>query len=378
MCNSTQAIQLSINSGKVVRTGRKTRNILSRRKGFCFPASPLAVPTTSALILPKITSIAPKLVYQKSVESTSKIALAFLDMGLAEDSDAVFAQTPVLFVDRIFKRWIAEKTATIKHFSPQFTITDDLDAFGEQSTNEDADMIVGISYSDGDATVCSLQAKIEALEKAAPGLGETAMSELYAWLCRTTLSISPDCVFSMVQQQYWQGGESEEDYLAEMRECGEDEENLEVAVTLADFESEFPRYTYSPSSRIARPELEQLTNHADPFVASVAAFLLTAPCQRTWSDKGQPEYLSDLNSDNQSVGYASIVHWNPDGSDITNRTCDDWINDIYQVGSSDLFAAYQFDQSLDGAKKLFASIEQYISALTWVDNAIGLLTTVEA
>ncbi len=375
MRDNNQPVQLSVNPVKPVRADRKTHNVVTRRKKFRFPSTAVARPAVSGLILPSIRSVAPKLVYQKSVESTSKIALAFLDT-VACDEDAAYASTPLLFIERAFNRWVAERTASIKHLSPCFTITDNLDVLGEQGTSESKSMIVGITYSDREAVFCSLQTKIEALEKVAPGLGETAMSELYAWLCRTTFSISPDCVFSMVQQMYWHGGESEKEYIEEMLECGEEEDGMGIPVTLAAFEEDFPRYAYCPSSRITKPELELLASHSDPFVRSVVALLLAAPCQETWHRNSQIEYLGDMGSENTSTGYATVVNWNPDGSNITNRVCDDWMEDTYQVGSTDLFATIQCGQDREGAEKLFANLEQYISALTWVDDAIGLMTTV--
>ena len=366
-------IQRSISPIKSDRAVSPHRNRQAKR-GFCFPAPLVAIPASASLTLPNIAKVAPKLVYQTSVASTANIAIALLDMGLACAEDADYASTPALFVERIFKRWIAEKTAKIKHFSPQFRITDNLESFGEQGS-KDPSLIVGISFSAEEAFLCSLKSKIETLEKAVSGLGETAMNELYSWLCRTTLSVSPDFVFSLVQQQYWMGSDNEQDYMAEMEAEGVEEEEMEIPVTLADFEKEFPRYTYTPAEKLTKPELKLLESHSDQFVADVAKFLLSAPCEKDWLDNGSHEYLSGIESDNQSTGFSAVVAWNPDSSHITEQVCDDYVNDVYQSGATDLFAVYQAEPTKAGAERLLANLNSYITALTWADNAIDLLTT---
>jgi PRTRC genetic system protein F len=377
--NNLKTTGNSKNSRKdsVPRSVRRKRQTAGQRKRFIFPAPFVAHLATPALSLPNIAAIPTKLIHQKSVEATSKIALALIDMGLACDEDAPLASTPALFVERVFQRWITQKTIGIKNLSPHFVLTDSLETFEEPNKSDTHIMAVGISYSDGDAEFFSLQNKIEALEKAVPGLGETALHTLYTWLCRTTLSITPDFVYSLVQHHYWYGADDEKGYIEEMVEMGEDVDDLEIPVTLADFERDFPKHVYWASEKIKKNQLKKLVKHDDRFVAETARLLLSEPNCAEWDEDNRPNYLNDLESDSDGIGYAAVLNWQTGGSSITNQVCDDWINYAYQSNCTELYAVYQFNQDREGAERLFNALEQFITALTWADRAISHLTEPE-
>lgn len=357
--------------------GNKKSNGKMGQGRFVFPAPSMAHSAAPSLILPDISSLPTKLHHQKSAESSASIALSLLDMGMASDEDAVYASAPAVMVERIFERWIMERTKGIKALSPHFVITDSVTEFGERNDDthhEGPQIVVGISYSDENAVFLSLKDKVEILEKVIPGLGETALSHLYGWIWRTTLAISPDFVHSLVQHHYWCGGDDENDYLEEF---GGDGEDIECPVTLAAFEEDFPRYVYQPSGKLGQKALKQLACHRDDYVAEVAKFLLSQPDIKKWGTADRPQYLNDLESDSEGVGYAAVLNWGPGGSPIADQVCNDWLRYAYEGGSTDLFAVFQFERNTEGVKSLFENLEQFIAALTWVDKAITLFGTPE-
>jgi PRTRC genetic system protein F len=335
----------------------------------------MGIPAASALALPRISSVPAKLNHRQSAESTSRIALSLLDLGLACDEDAAYASTPAIFVERIFNRWISERATGINILSPHFTLTDKLESFEESSDSETSQMCVGISYSTENAVWFALKDKIEALEAAAPGLGQTALSALYRWLCVTTLAISPDFVFSLVQRFYWYGEDDEKGYLEEMEAMGEDIEDMECPVTREAFENEYPRFVYSPSETLNKEDLQNLKEHSNPLVAETATFLLSEPDRSEWDKTSRPDYLNDLESDSECIGFNLILHWDSEKTPISTQATDDWQEYAYQGGCTDLFAVYQSTQDKEGAMKIFAKLEQFISALTWVDKAVFLIAT---
>jgi PRTRC genetic system protein F len=335
----------------------------------------MGIPAASALALPRISSVPTKLNHQQSAESTSRIALALLDLGLACDEDAAYAATPAIFVERIFNRWISERAACINILSPRFTLTDKLESFEESSDSETSQMCVGISYSTENAVWFALKDKIEALEAAAPGLGQTALSTLYRWLSVTSLAISPDFVFSLVQRFYWYGEEDEKGYLEEMEAMGEDIEDMECPVTREAFENEYPRFVYSPSETLNKEDLQNLKEHSNPLVAETATFLLSEPDREEWDRTSRPDYLDSLGSDSECIGFNLILHWDTENTPISTQATDDWQEYAFQGGCTNLYAIYQADQNIEGIRGLFAKLEQFISALAWVDKAVSLVAT---
>lgn len=335
----------------------------------------MAKSAAASLTLPCITNIPTMLVHQKAAKSSALIALALIDMGFACDEDAVLAGTPALFVDQVFKRWVRNRVGAINLLSPSFTLSDNLQCFGEDDGHEAPIVSVGISFSDNDAVFRSLEEKIEHLEKAVPGLGQTALHILYRWLCRTMLAISPDFVYSLVQYEYWYGEDDEKGYLENCAEFGEDPEDCECPVTLARFEQDFPEYVYKPTNKLSMKELKKLKKHADPLVAETAAILLAQPDEKKW-ESVRPLYLESLDSEHQSVGHGIVLNWKPGGSDITDQVCNDWLEQNYNSGlGSELYALYVSEQNTESIRQLFASLEEYISALAWAEKALLILST---
>lgn len=336
----------------------------------------MGLASSNALTLPRINGLPPKLVRQKSTATTSNVAVSMIELGMANDDDAACADTPAVFVERVFERWVKEKTASLKLLSPCFTLTDSLHSLGEYGYEKDADqqIFVGVSYSFEDARYFSLKAKIEQLELTVPGLGQTALHNLYGWLAKSLLAITPDFIFNLVQYQYW-GGEEDEKGFFDHDGAEDDCEENECPVTLAQFNEEFPPHVYSPGEIIKKRQLKELTKHKDPLVAQTAKLLLSQPDKKKWCEDNQ-EYVENLGTGNQCIGYNLMLDWDPAGSQIAGQVCDDWMEEVYNSGiSTDLYLIFKSERNRDGIKTLFASLERYIHTLAWLERAVTLLAT---
>lgn len=160
-----------------------------------------------------------------------------------------------------------------------------------------------------------------------------------------------------------------------MEAMGEEIEDMECPVTLEAFEKEYPRFVYSPSDTLSKEDLEKLKEHSNPLVAETATFLLSEPDRVEWNATSRPDYLNDLESDSECIGFNLILHWDSDNTPISTQATDDWQEYVYQGGCTDLFAVYEADQNIEGIYRLLAKLEQFISALTWVDKAVSLIAT---
>ena len=373
---NAQSTGKSRSASQIDRASRPKRKKAGER-GVQLPAPFVDLPSATSLNLPYIGDVAPKLVNQKSVASTSKIALSMLDLGLACDEDAALAATPALFVQQVFARWVKERTGNIKIFRPILTLTDSLQQLvdGESSNDNLPAFAVGVSFDYEDSVYYSLKEKIEHLENVVPGLGETAVSRLSTWASRTMMAITPSFVHFLVQNEYWFGEDDEKGYFENMMEMGEEVEDCECPVTLAQFQKEFPKFIYAAGEKISRTQLEELTNHNDSLVAATAKVLLLQPDSSKWN----PTYLEDLANYHDCVSYGLVLNWEKGGSDIANQVCNDWMENVYNAGSTtDLYVVYLSGQNTDELQKLFLSLEQYINALEWVERAITTFTSIES
>lgn len=374
MQHQTERVRTSSNTRQSPRRrNQQGRTSKLRRLGPAARQLEIAAPAT--LTLPVISSVPTTLVYQKTLHSVSSASLSLLDLGMAREEDADLA-TPSLFIEQAFKRWIKEKTTHLKNVRPHFTFTDSLKTFGETHPEENEPIYtVGISYSYDEAPTYCLKDKIEALETAAPGLGETALYELYNWLHKVMFGFSPDFLRDHVQQMYWYGEEDEQsikEAAAEMQEV--DIEEVELFIGVDEFETEYPKWVCCPSEKLKRSALKKLSkNPNSPLVAEVVKHLLSAPNMENWCEKAWPTFLSDLNSDNECVGYGAMLCWDSSNTDLLFRIHDDFMEYCYQGNVTDLYALYLTEQSKDGLQSLFDRLESYITVLTWVDQAIGLL-----
>lgn len=295
-----------------------------------------------------------------------------LGMAVAEDADL---PTPSLFAEKAFSRWVQEKTAHLQNVHPHFTLSDSLEVFGESHPEENGPMYaVGIGYSSENANCYSLKEKIEALEAAAPGLGETALSVLYNWIHKVMFGFTPDFLRDHVEHFYWYGEETEQaakEAAADMDGVGVEE--VELFIGVDDFEKEYPKWVCSPSEKLKRPALKKLVKNPNHAIAEVVSHLLSAPDMKCW-EKAWPTYLSELGSDNESIGYGVLLCWDGSDTDLTFRIHDDFMEYAYQGNTTDLYALYLSEQTYDGVSSLFHHLESYIQALTWVDHAITLLS----
>lgn len=344
-----------------------------RRLGLA--AAQLEVTTPASLTLPVISSIPTDLVYQKTLHSVSSVALSMLDLGMAREEDADLT-SPSSFVEQVFNRWIQEKTAHLKNMHPHFTLTDSLETLGETHPEDNKPIYtVGIGYSCDEALTLCLKEKVEALEASAPGLGETALSSLYNWLHKVTFGFAPDFLRDHVEQYYWYGEDNEEaikQAAAGME--GVDVEEVELFIGVDEFEEEYPKWVCCPSEKLKQATLKKLSKKpSSPLVAEVVKHLLSAPNMEKWSENAWPTFPSDLSSDNTSVGYGVMLCWDSSSTNLTFRIHDDFMEYSYQGNATDLYALYLSEQSKDGLQSLFDRLESYIAALTWVDQAIGLL-----
>lgn len=336
----------------------------------------MGLASPNALTLPNISTAAPKLVNQKSTETSSSLAVSMIDLGLACDEDAQFADNPALFVERVFERWVKEKTDGLKLFSPHFTLTDTLGTFGEYDGNSTHRYIAGVSYSLEDAVYFNLKEKIEQIEQTVPGLGQTALSTLYGWLAKSLVAVTPDFLFNLVQYYQWQGEDNEQAFLEMLEEEGEDAIEYPGLITLEAFEKDFPPHVYKPGEIIKKKQLKSLSKHADPLVAQTAKLLLSQPKLKDWH-RDRLEYVESLGNGSQCIGYNLVLKWGEGGSGIAEQVCDDWMEDIYNSGiSSDLFLAFMSDRNSESAAAdLFDSLEKYIKTLAWLERAVLCLAT---
>lgn len=335
------------------------------------PSAPsLANINSPAIKIPLINTVPSRLIYQRSIKTTTDIALAFIDLGYACPEAAEYASNPAQFVSGVFKKWVADKCRDMKLLAPEFVLTDTMATFNEQAEAEPA-LYIGIRYHNEEAPYRYLEDKICDLEKVYPGLGQTALRKLYTWLCRVSLAITPDFVFDRVQHDYWGGWDTDTEFL-ENEEEGYTLEDLPV--TLEQFEKDFPKYVYRPSDVIPDDELQQISFDKNKSIRELATFLLSEPDEKLWWDY-RPSYANETGSEYEHITYSTVLHWSKDGSNITNRVCDDWYEYAHEVGITDLCAVYKCPTEQNGILEMFTNFGKYIEALSWVDKALELLSS---
>lgn len=168
------------------------------------------------------------------------------------------------------------------------------------------------------------------LEKAAPGLGETALWWLNEVSCVMPL-FTPRDALHQAQWTYWSGCEDESEVLAMYNDEGEDPDQYE-GLTAKEFHDAIPKIAVDPQRRLRREKLSEIAGyHSSPRnrTERVATRLLVLDA--LYVDKGGvwPNRLP-INDTNEVIQRAAALRWS--AKDPMYRIADDYTHQASESG----------------------------------------------
>lgn len=366
-----QAIRQDQQSGR--ETSGRSRKGNERRWQNRKPR--LAIAPSPTLILPKIPATIPEtLTVTDASTRAAKIVLSLLDLGLVNEEDVRGGNLPHEVIASALTRWVEERSADLKqHFDLRLGLTDSMGNLGyseemlEQLHSEEPipENSLKIAIYFGKANSYFLSEKVEALEKAAPGLGETALSRLYSALHQTMFAVTPCYALDEARHYYWMGEENEECAIEEM---GEDEESYD-GLKRSEFDEWIPAWAANPCEKLSRDQIEALAQR--PGLTEVCNLLL----ENDENDYPFFVWSESLSEDGyQNLEYGCFLSWR-DG-DPVGRIFDDWANYMMQIGTTDLTGVYFLEPTTEGIADALNRVEKYLKRLSWGAKLLTLLGTV--
>lgn len=208
--------------------------------------------------------------------------------------------------------------------------------------------------------------KLGALQKAAPGLGETVLWHLDHDLPGLLEIFTPASALDTAQWMEWGGNDDEKFYVQELIDGGEDPEDMEI-LTRDQFDRAIPRWASSPRERIKPAGLKRLAkgrSHA----ARVAAAVLALHTVR-----------GDYESDDQGRRLwppTQALYWSQ-RDDVSLRLLDNLGEQVFESGEElQAFTEFRFfnsDAETAGLKPFMRDAEKSLRALQAADHLMQLI-----
>lgn len=286
------------------------RAVGARRK-----TSPATVPSTSsaALALPRFKRGTKSVLARRTSKDFAQLALNFLETGELSDADN---GNPLELAQLAVSRWVDRLTKNFEIFNgfEVNVMTAKAAEFGVGDPDEAPLLMFGMTPFYGSY---SLQNQLEPLEKAFPGLGETALSLMQQAGYRTLDLITPERARYEAANLYWYGSETDEDWRAEAEAMEIPEEDMGMSPSWYD--GHFPKWVVSPMQKLDAEQLSAIaTSGQDDLASEVASLLIetSVPLQQDvrFSDAGMGEM--------QCVHFSALLRWNQE--DPMGQLMDDY------------------------------------------------------
>lgn len=303
----------------------------------------LAAAYAAPLSLPTLEGVPHRLLTINGARVSARMALSLMQIGLLTYRDwATPWAHEIDLVERALTRWLRWATRELQIF--QFGI-----AYSDRRAEkimsqlgwtlfekEHADHISFTLYRTGDPPAYTIGAGIIELERAVPGLGETAMHYLEQTAVLPILT--PNQALYWASQAYWMGEEDETLAIEEeIQYCepGTTPEQVDI-YRKCDFLATIPEWAALPKHRLPHASLRRIAlDHAGTDAAEAAALLLKIArrSKGAWVPNTGDEQMD-------CADVAAVFRWSED--DDCGQIADTTLNQIFQNGEStdDFGSAY--------------------------------------
>ena len=304
--------------------------------------------TPALNIIPVFDPAIPVVIENKLTgKKTAQTALAMLDAGFIKEGD--LGVNAAETIERAFDRWFSDLTGGLKYLSPVICINDNCSANGAISFSLSFDKCPNLIIGE----------RLEDINRKVPGLGETILFRLDNMLSFYSQTIFPsDLLFAGEYLYWWNDGWEEEE---------EEEEEL---ISKEEFEAAFPDWAISPSKKLTKKKLLQLSKDNDPLIARLANTLskidgimeagLSSSFEKGTRDSGET-------TTNASI----YTQWTKEDH-ISPRMNDDWFNCAMENGS-DLHGEWTFDATAEGIKKVYQEIENMVKSFFAAEEILDII-----
>lgn len=348
-------------------------------------------PATS-LTLPRLRkeSIPSHFVLRGSISSWARIALLFLKAGVANEEDLAAAGVDSGIPDgyrvvfHALSRWLSVHAGGLKAFRfvvgisigmPETGNCDLDESLAENMVTREGGEYFHLSLAEswapeGGLDIFYLKERVEALERAAPGLGETTLWHLYDGLWKTLPAITPNSALDHARYAYWCGEEDEATVFEEYREAGEDPPEI---LRKEDFDKIVPTWASSPKQRISLRQVKELSIEAtERHVRQVAGLL--HEIGKTGKNTTLPNFWSEDISFYGLCPSTSILRWSEE--DDVLRILDDVYNAANQDGTAlNLYGVSTLPfTDVPALKSWFRRMEKGLSLLRKLDALVSCIS----
>lgn len=286
------------------QTGGKRRKTLS---------TAFSIASSAALALPRFKRGTKSVLARRTSKDFAQLALNFLETGELSDADN---GNPMDLAQLAVARWVDGLTKNFEIFNgfEVNVMTAKAAEFGVGDPDEAPLLMFGMTPFFGSY---SLQNQLEPLEKAFPGLGETALSLMQRAGYATLDLITPERARYEASNLYWYGCETDEDWRAEAEGMEIPEEDMSMSPSWYD--GHFPEWVVSPVQKLDAEQLTAITTNGQDALASEVASLLIETSvllqqDVCFSDAGMGEM--------RCVHFSALLRWNQE--DPMGQLMDDY------------------------------------------------------
>lgn len=308
-----------LQSCDVVHQSKRTSG--KRRKAS---SSAFSSASAAALALPRFKRGTKSVLSGRTPIEFAQLAMHFLGAGVLSDTDK---GNPLELAQIGVSRWVdvlAKNLSAFHEFEVNVMMASPAE-FGEGDVNDPPVLMFGMTPIFG---TYAMQGKLEPLEKAFPGLGETALSLMQQAGYHTLDLITPERARYEASNLYWYGLDSDEDVKEEAEAYDEHEGEFEQLPSWYD--NHFPKWVVSPMPKLDVEQLAAIaTNNQDALASEVASLLIDTSVllqqKARFSDEGMGEM--------RCVHFSAMLRWNQE--DPMGQVIDDYYESA--SGASDYY-----------------------------------------
>lgn len=337
-----------------------------------------SAPPLTFFSLPSIPdSIPSSLVFGTEKQEIARLLLTLIDQGVVTEDDAN-AGSPSQIISAAFNRMVGSYRSRMRFLKPDLDISDNFlnFGFGEEDLeylSEDYELpknglLFGIYFPDYEYG--SLRERVEELEAAHPGLGQTALSVLFSTLAQTGYALTPDYALELARYHHWMGEDDE----SMVREEYENEEDFEGSgcLTRSKFDEEIPTWVSNARKVLDVDALTTLASGQSLAAETAQAILNALTAEEGYDYPIFAERL--LYNGGSCVKPAAYLEWDAGGV-IMPRLIDDQEAYAGECGFTDYAAMFISDGSAENISETVGNLEKWLKRLEAADRLIDLLIT---
>lgn len=224
-----------------------------------------------------------------------------------------------------------------------------------------------------------LKRRYEAIERAVPGLGRTALAMIGLAGGRGLPLWTPWAALDGAMFAYWGGCDNEREWIADITDAGEDPDDIEI-FRRADFDAAIPADVSAPREVLKRAELERLTRgRTRKDAARIAGLCLEirAACRKERRSANFEDFMPDRMHETAQLHHLASVRWSK--NDPTFRIFDDWANPAYENGEAiEAYGWHEVPIESAALKAWFAGMERTFQIAALGQQLLALIAEREA